>query len=110
MIIHGHGVRGAVIDTQTRCEHYHNKVDIIAIKFKCCGNYYPCIKCHKEEADHRVEVWPKNEFSEKAILCGVCGAELTIEEYITSGSACPNCAERFNAGCANHYHLYFDMT
>ena len=55
------------IDDQTRCRHYHSERDIIAIKFKCCETYYPCIFCHEEQADHQVEVWPTKEFDTKAV-------------------------------------------
>lgn len=98
------------IDRHTRCQHYHSEVDIIAIKFKCCGTYYPCYKCHEEHADHKPEVWGKHEWAEKAILCGNCNLELTIEQYMNSNAQCPHCRASFNPKCANHYHLYFEVT
>ncbi|WP_186579963.1 CHY zinc finger protein [Aquibacillus kalidii] len=110
MIIHGKEVLGALVDNQTRCKHYHKEVDIIAIKFKCCDTYYPCIKCHEEETKHNVQVWPQREFHTEAILCGNCGIELTIGDYLNSSSTCPNCKHSFNEGCANHHHLYFDIS
>ena len=106
--IHGTTVYGQSIDRQTRCVHWHSALDVIAIKFKCCGKYYPCFSCHEEAADHEPEVWPKTAFSEEAILCGVCGHELSIDEYMESGNTCPNCSAGFNPGCSNHYHLYFE--
>jgi len=100
-------VYGKVIDDNTRCEHYHSTVDIIAIKFKCCDKYYPCYQCHEEMADHAAQTWNKNEWNVKAILCGACKKELTIQEYIESGNNCPNCKAAFNSSCSKHYHLYF---
>lgn len=100
-------VYGKVIDDKTRCEHYQSPVDIIAIKFKCCDKYYPCHQCHEETADHAAQVWDKDERDTKAILCGVCKTELTINEYMNSGNECPNCKSSFNPNCSKHYHLYF---
>jgi len=101
-------VFGKTVDDQTRCVHWHSQLDIIAIKFKCCDKYYPCFSCHEEETDHEHKVWPKTEFDEKAILCGACKKELSIEEYMASDNTCPHCSARFNPGCSNHYHLYFE--
>ncbi|MBZ9629157.1 hypothetical protein LB465_00085 [Salegentibacter sp. LM13S] len=106
--LNGTTVYGQSIDKQTRCIHWHSALDVIAIKFKCCGKYYPCFSCHEEAADHEHEVWPKTEFTEKAILCGVCGHELSIQDYMESSNTCPNCKASFNPGCSNHYHLYFE--
>ncbi|MCH7415084.1 CHY zinc finger protein [Belliella sp. R4-6] len=103
-------VFGKSVDKQTRCVHWHSQLDVIAIKFKCCEKYYPCFSCHEEEADHKHEVWPKSEFDQKAILCGVCAKELSVKEYMDSDNTCPNCKASFNPGCSNHYHLYFEVT
>jgi len=84
-------VRGKLTDDQTRCVHYHSDNDIIAIKFKCCDQFYPCYSCHEELAGHVAKQWPKNEWNTKAILCGNCRAQLTIEEYMNSNHQCPNC-------------------
>ena len=100
-------VFGRVIDDNTRCEHYHSPVDIIAIKFKCCSKYYPCFQCHKETAGHEAQIWSKDEWDTKAVLCGACKTELTIHEYMRSGNRCPNCQAEFNPNCSKHYHLYF---
>ncbi|MFC3881306.1 CHY zinc finger protein [Algoriphagus namhaensis] len=106
--IRGINVFGKPVDNQTRCVHWHSELDIIAIKFKCCDKYYPCFSCHEEEADHDHKVWPKEEFDQKAILCGVCGNELGIQEYMNSNNTCPHCKSNFNPGCSKHYHLYFE--
>jgi uncharacterized CHY-type Zn-finger protein len=102
-------VRGIHLDAQTRCEHWHGPTDIIAIKMKCCGIYYACKDCHAALADHPIEVWAETRWNEKAVLCGACGAELTIHQYMQSGYSCPTCREPFNPGCRNHYHLYFEF-
>ncbi|QFT88458.1 CHY zinc finger [Bacillus sp. THAF10] len=102
-------VFGSTIDHETRCTHYHSKKDIIAIKFYCCGEYYPCYQCHDEHADHLTTVWPKQEFHRKAILCGCCKTEMSIEEYKECDSVCPFCKEAFNPGCQLHAHLYFEV-
>ncbi|MCM3797866.1 CHY zinc finger protein [Caldifermentibacillus hisashii] len=101
-------VYGALVDGETRCTHYHSEKDIIAIKFKCCNQYYPCYRCHNEFTDHGCERWKREEFGTKAVLCGHCKEELTIRAYLDS-TACPSCHHPFNEKCALHYHLYFDM-
>ncbi|HLR59318.1 MAG TPA: CHY zinc finger protein [Pseudogracilibacillus sp.] len=101
-------VFGKVVDNQTRCEHYASEKDIIAIKFYCCGKYYPCYKCHRETANHPAKRWPKEMFGEKAILCGICKTEHTIEAYMGS-KACLECASPFNENCRFHYPIYFEV-
>ena len=110
MLIHGLEVKGTNVDSQTRCEHYHTPVDIIAIKFKCCGEWFPCFECHQEIADHPPQVWTHGEFDTKAVLCGNCGYQMNIAGYMESDSVCPECRSLFNPGCANHYHLYFETS
>jgi uncharacterized CHY-type Zn-finger protein len=102
-------VRGVELDPQTRCEHYRGRTDIIAIKMKCCGVYYACKDCHAALSDHEIEVWPRNEWTERAVLCGECGSELSIEKYMGCEFRCPSCGAAFNPGCRNHYRFYFDM-
>ncbi len=101
-------VRGVNLDAQTRCEHWHGPTDIIAIKMKCCGVYFACKDCHAALADHAIEVWPEREWNQKAILCGACGKELSIREYMESGYSCPTCGAAFNPGCRKHYEFYFE--
>ncbi len=102
-------VKGIEVDDETRCAHYHTVRDIIALKFKCCDTYYPCHSCHEEVADHPPVRWGKEERDTKAVLCGSCGTELTIQQYMTCKSSCPQCKAQFNEGCQNHYHLYFEV-
>jgi uncharacterized CHY-type Zn-finger protein len=100
-------VLGVDVDAETRCAHYHSALDIIAIRMACCGAYYACKDCHAALADHAIKVWPRSEWGVRAILCGACGYELTIREYMSSGYRCPHCNAGFNPGCRNHYHFYF---
>ena len=109
MLIHGHHVFGKEVDKETRCLHYHSEVDRVAIKFYCCDTYYPCYSCHEEEGCSNHQVWPKNQFHQKGVLCGACGYELTINEYLTCNSSCPSCKSAFNTGCILHQHLYFEI-
>jgi uncharacterized CHY-type Zn-finger protein len=100
-------VKGKLVNEHTGCLHYHSLADVIAIKFKCCQEYYPCYFCHKEDAAHQPEQWEKTELSAKAILCGVCKSEMTIAQYLTCNYQCPFCKAQFNPDCSNHNHLYF---
>lgn len=109
LTISGIPVRGIELDARTRCAHYRSELDIIAVKFNCCLKYYSCFHCHELTAGHPVRIWPQTEFDEKAVLCGACGAELTIREYLNCQAVCPACRARFNPRCELHYHLYFEM-
>ncbi|MGT2463637.1 CHY zinc finger protein [Sinomonas atrocyanea] len=99
-------VFGATVDDQTRCVHYRTEVDVVAMKFACCGRYYPCHLCHAEDADHAAQTWPPEQWAEPAVLCGVCKREMAIEDYLATTS-CPSCGALFNERCAAHRHLYF---
>ena len=105
---HSLAVKGVNVDDETRCAHYHSETDRIAIKFFCCGVYYSCFECHKATGCGHPKVWPKERFNEKAILCGACGHELGIQEYLDCASSCPECQANFNPGCSLHKHLYFE--
>ncbi len=98
-------VLGPTVDDQTRCIHYRTALDVIAIRFACCGEYYPC---HAETADHPARQWPVAERAEFAVLCGVCDATLTITDYLEA-DACPACGAAFNPGCKLHTELYFEV-
>lgn len=99
-------VFGRTVDDQTRCIHYRTTKDVIAIKFKCCGRYYPCHLCHDEDADHRPDTWPRDQWDQPAALCGACRHEMTIHTYLQSTS-CPDCQAQLNERCRLHTHLYF---
>jgi len=100
-------VRGIGVDAQTRCAHYNSPVDVIAIKMKCCRAYFACKECHDALADHQLEPWPHDKQAERAVLCGVCGAELTIANYLESATHCPMCNASFNPRCREHHEYYF---
>ena len=117
-------VHGIEVDANGRCAHYHSRLDIVAIKMKCCGTYYACKDCHVSLANHTIEQWTRPEWGERAILCGACGEELTIDAYMKSSQSvegsnengdctdyhrCPACAADFNPKCRNHYSFYFQM-
>ena len=108
MTIHNTEVIGTNVDNQTRCAHYNSDVDIIAVKFKCCEQWFPCFKCHAEHTMHAPEVWSAGESDTPTVLCGNCGHRLTIVEYLKCELICPKCRSEFNPRCALHYNLYFD--
>ncbi|GKV68203.1 hypothetical protein NCCP2716_07010 [Sporosarcina sp. NCCP-2716] len=107
MNIHGQEVIGVQVDSETRCLHYHSEIDRIAIKFHCCDTYFPCYECHDELGCGKAEVWPHSRFAEKAVLCGACGHELSVSDYLACASACPSCSAPFNPGCSLHADRYF---
>src|SRR4051812_6566454 len=107
--VHGVTVHGAVLDGETRCAHYNTELDVIAIKFKCCEKWFPCRVCHDEAERHTAEVWLKEQFTERVVLCGRGGHQLSIDEYLNSNSMCPTCAGKFNPSCASHYSFYFEI-
>ena len=102
-------VIGLDLDAQTRCRHYRSPRDVVAIKTKCCGVYYACKDCHDAVADHPIVAWPLHERGAKAVLCGVCGHEMTVRAYLESDNKCPNCGASFNPGCRSHHHFYFEI-
>ena len=109
MRVHGHDVRGVEIDPRTGCSHYRGPTDIVSIRFACCRTYYACHQCHGAMAGHAAQRWKSRDFTEKAVLCGACGAELSIARYLQCTVGCPECGARFNPGCAAHHHLYFEV-
>jgi uncharacterized CHY-type Zn-finger protein len=108
VLVHGVPVRGVGVDPQTRCAHYATEVDVIALRFACCDTYYPCHLCHDAAAEHAPRRWPRRRFGEPAVLCGVCGHQMTVPEYLTCAYRCPRCGAAFNPGCKQHQHLYFE--
>lgn len=102
------------------CTHWHSPLDVVAIRFHCCGHTYPCLHCHDEAEDHPVTPWPTTTASDRsphAVLCRSCGSWLTVGEYLDLYSesteprcpCCPRCAASFNPGCALHSHVYFEV-
>ena len=80
----------------------------MAIKMACCGVYWACKDCHEELAGHAIAAWGRERRNELAVLCGACGVEMTIQEYMECEARCPGCGAGFNPGCRNHYHFYFE--
>lgn len=101
-------VHGLDLDPQTRCAHWHTELDVVALKFRCCDRWYACRECHDAVADHPARLWPAAERDRPAVMCGVCGGELTVVEYLGCGDRCPRCGAGFNPGCRKHHHLYFE--
>ncbi|ELZ29589.1 zinc finger CHY domain protein [Halosimplex carlsbadense 2-9-1] len=100
-------LRGVDVDAETRCGHYDDPVDVVAIRFPCCGSYYPCFRCHDALTDHGAERIPREAFDDPAVFCGACGATLSVREYLTCDDACPACDAAFNPGCRRHREQYF---
>jgi uncharacterized CHY-type Zn-finger protein len=100
-------VQGIGVDAATRCAHYSSPLDIVAIKLPCCGEFYACKDCHDAVADHPLVAWPRSARHTSAILCGACGSQLTIDEYLACGSVCPDCGAGFNPRCSYHHQFYF---
>ena len=105
----GPTVRGVGVDRETRCAHYRSPRDVVAIRMKCCGEWYACRECHDALAAHPVQLWPRREWDEAAVLCGVCGTAMSIRAYVGGGVACPSCNAAFNPGCRAHHRLYFEV-
>ena len=101
-------VAGAVVDDETRCAHYATELDVIAIRFHCCGRWYPCLHCHAEAEDHSVLPWPADRHDAEALLCGVCRRRFSITEYLQI-EGCTDCGAAFNPGCSRHHPVYFDL-
>lgn len=99
---------GVDVDRETRCAHWDDEVDVVALQFVCCGIYYPCSDCHAETTDHEPRRWPTDRFDESAVLCGVCGETMTVSTYFDCADTCPSCGASFNHGCREHRHLYFE--
>lgn len=104
----GVSVDGVSLDEATRCAHYDSPRDVVALRFGCCESYFACFQCHDECTDHESSPWPRARFDEPAVLCGVCGEQLTPPTYVESGHRCPACEAAFNPGCASHRDLYFE--
>ncbi|BDZ38102.1 CHY zinc finger protein [Microbacterium suwonense] len=102
----GRIVRGAVVDDQTRCTHYHSDLDVVALRFRCCGDWYPCVHCHDDSVTHPRMVWEPQDGSVQAAICGVCARTMSISQY-RAAAACPACGAGFNPGCVRHHELYF---
>lgn len=81
--------QGFLVDKQTRCIHYHSKLDIIALQCYDCKKYYACYWCHDSLENHIFEPYPLSLIQDKPILCGVCLKLLTYKQYKESLSVAP---------------------
>ncbi len=107
----GPAVHGLEIGGHPGCAHWHSPLDIVALKFKCCGDYYACYECHRACTGHAAQRWPRHEFdTHKAVMCRACGHEMTIAAYMASHSTCPSCKASFNPNCEKHWVLYFELS
>ena len=100
-------VYGLDIDPQSRCAHWRGPLDVVALRLPCCGRWYGCRECHDACEGHEAQVWPAGERDAAAALCGVCGHEMGVAEYLACDDRCPRCSAAFNPGCRKHRHLYF---
>jgi Uncharacterized conserved protein len=101
-------LRGVGVDSETRCVHYNTRQDVIALRFGCCEQYFPCHACHEAVADHDPVPWPRARFEESAVLCGVCRNTLSAREYLANPLECPICGVKFNPDCQAHHAEYFE--
>jgi hypothetical protein len=44
--------------------------------------------------------------AQQALTGSASESEMTINEYMASGYACPHCGAPFNQGCRNHYPFH----
>ncbi|PQJ34664.1 hypothetical protein BSZ35_08680 [Salinibacter sp. 10B] len=100
-------LRGVRIDPETRCTHYDGPRDRIALRFACCGIYFPCFQCHQATAPHSPRRWPSARRHEAAVLCGACRHTMSAQAYLQCNHTCPHCGAAFNPGCAAHHNRYF---
>ncbi|BAP72907.1 helper of Tim protein 13 [Kluyveromyces marxianus] len=99
-------IHGKLVDKQSRCEHWHGPLDVIALKLKCCNKYYACYECHNELESHPISKYNIAEPHVNLIVCGVCNHEMSFDSY-ASELKCPRCSAPFNPGCKLHYDMYF---
>lgn len=119
-------IKGQLVDDETRCTHWHSKLDILGLKFACCdNNYWTCYECHQELAGHPIErIKIAKHSTLKVVICGVCKSQLTWDEYqryanennskayddsVCSKLSCIHCDSLFNPGCKLHYDIYFQF-
>ena len=46
-------INGLLVDDESRCQHYHTELDIVALKCFQCQKYYACYQCHDSLEDHK---------------------------------------------------------
>lgn len=93
-------VLGPVVDNETRCVHYHLLLDVIAIKFKCCGRSIPATSAMKNARPIQLKNGPRQSwlrprsFFVAAVSCcslflstwdmgtGACHVERTLTQAV----------------------------
>jgi Uncharacterized conserved protein len=95
------------VGPNTRCAHYDDEQDVIAIRFECCDVYYPCFRCHRAATEHVPTRLSADQKHEAAVLCGVCHRTMSATAYLQANHTCPYCGRAFNPGCAAHHARYF---
>ena len=100
-------INGLLVDDQSRCQHYHSTLDIVALKCSGCLKYYACYQCHDSLEEHSFRAYPCQLKQDKVLICGVCRHEMTIEEY-QQALVCSHCHSAFNPACSKHYDIYFE--
>ena len=100
-------LRGVRVDADTRCNHYDDAVDVVALRFPCCDCYYPCFRSHEAVTDHDAERVDAASFDDPSVLCGGCGVTLSVSAYLDCEDTCPACGAAFNPGCRRHRDRYF---
>ena len=101
-------IYGLLVDNQSRCQHYHTELDIVALKCFDCLKYYACYQCHDRlGGTHSFRAYPCHLKQDKVLICGVYQHEMVIDEY-QEAIVCPNCHSAFNLACSKHYDIYFE--
>lgn len=96
-------------DGQARCRHWNGPLDVVAFRFACCAAWWPCHACHDETVGHAALPWPRQNFAQESVLCGVCRTAMTVPAYVAADSRCPLCSAPFNPRCQAHWPAYFDL-
>lgn len=100
-------LRGCRVDRQTRCVHYDDPRDVIALRCAGCDVYAPCVRCHRATTDHAFVRLSPDQKQEAAVLCGGCHRTMRAVAYLRADHTCPHCGTAFNPGCAAHHNRYF---
>ena len=100
-------IYGLLVDNESRCQHYHTELDIVALKCFGCLKYYACYQCHDSLEEHIAFELILVISSRTRSLCGVYQHEMVIDEY-QEAIVCPNCHSAFNLACSKHYDIYFE--
>ena len=84
------------MDFLNRCEHCTSHLNLLALCYRCCGQYYACVRCHDVLAGHEIVIRDKADYETQAVLYGVCRAEFGLEDDLAGDDRCPSCKTQFN--------------